>query len=256
MSTVTGFVAWCRTGGLPLDPDVVFHPDTIDRYVVETRSTNGLSASNFRSQLRSVGETLLGPALFPPKPLSIAGVDKQRPYTDVELSDLAAWASGLPTPMMRDNVRVLLTFGLGAGLASEEIAALVGSDVDIDDDRVTVTVRGTKARRVPVLTAWAPLGAEFAQSVGDRPVFLPQRDRPKRNDISNFLDRSAEQRDVPAPSTGSGPRGSFTTFGTARALDVLAAAAGVQAANIGDYAKYVEPLAPDEMARQLRDAGP
>jgi hypothetical protein len=107
-----------------------------------------------------------------------------------------------------------------------------------------------------MLSEWGSQAAEFVQSVGDRPVFLPQRDRPKRNDISNFVDRC--RGDSPPFLRIDRLRATWIVhhLRSGTRLDVLAAAAGVQASNIGDYAPYVEPLPDDEAERQLRGAAP
>ena len=67
LSVVTQLVIWIDRLGLPLEPDVVFHPDNIDRFASEACAHLASGTQhNYRTQLRSVGAAVLGPELFPP----------------------------------------------------------------------------------------------------------------------------------------------------------------------------------------------
>src|SRR5207302_9330855 len=60
LSVTARAVAWCDREGLPLTPEIVLHPDTVDRFAVEGLA--GLSRGtqlNYRHQLRRVGEAVL-----------------------------------------------------------------------------------------------------------------------------------------------------------------------------------------------------
>jgi hypothetical protein len=99
------------------------------------------------------------------------------------------WTRGLPTPHMRRNARALLAIGLGAGLTSEEIQRLVGTDVRQVDDGVVVEVIGKSSRLVPVTDEWADDVLCFAQESGKRPYFAPERKHITRRDLIGFIER-------------------------------------------------------------------
>ncbi|HTT86467.1 MAG TPA: hypothetical protein VMF60_03770, partial [Acidimicrobiales bacterium] len=152
MTVVCQLALWADRIGMALDPQGVFAPETIDRFLLEgvPHLTEG-SRLNYRTHLWKVGAAVLGHDLFPPKPLPLQRSAVSPPYDRHEITNLVSWARGLPTTHMRRNARALLAIGLGAGLASNEIQRLVGTDVSWHDGDVVVDVPGTTPRRVPVL---------------------------------------------------------------------------------------------------------
>ena len=116
MSVVTQLVIWIDTLGLPLELDVVFHPDNIDRFASEgcAHLASG-SQHNYRTQLRAVGVAVLGPELFPPPPLPLKRSAPLEPSNSpVNITALRSWCRGLPTERYRHNVQVILALGMGA----------------------------------------------------------------------------------------------------------------------------------------------
>ena len=111
------------------------------------------------------------------------------PYSPAETAALRSWCRGLPTERYRHNVEVILAFGLGAGLPSQELIRLVGTDVTRDDDGVTIRVIGGHAREVPVLSVWADEVTALARGAGDGPIFLSERSMITRRQIPNFIAR-------------------------------------------------------------------
>jgi len=97
----------------------------------------------------------------------------------------------------RRNTRALLAIGLGAGLTSQEIQRLVGTDVTTGGGAVLVTVPGAMARRVPVLPVWAETVQRLALESGEGPFFCPERTRITRRDVIGFIERCSG--DDPAP---------------------------------------------------------
>lgn len=65
MSLVTQLVVWCDGVALDLEPTVVLHPDTIDRFVIQgcAHLSSG-TRLNYQSTLRTVGEAVLGAPLY------------------------------------------------------------------------------------------------------------------------------------------------------------------------------------------------
>ncbi len=155
MAVVTQLAVWVDTLGLPIEPEVAFHPDTIDRFATEGCGHLAPGTQlNYRTQLRAVGAVVLGPDLFPPRPLPLQRSDPLAPYSSEEIAALRSWCRGLPTERNRYNVAVVLAFGLGAGLTSGALSRLLGDEVTRDEDGVIVHVIGPRPRDVPVLRQW------------------------------------------------------------------------------------------------------
>lgn len=190
MTVVAQLVVWADRLGVVLEPQVVFHPETIERFLVEgcTHLSQG-SRLNYRTHLWKVGTAVLGHELFPPKPLPLQRSAVNAPYAQEEVSEFLAWARGLPTPHMRRNAEALLAVVLGTGLQSQELTTLVGTDVHHHGGLVVVHVVGKRARQVRVLDEWADPVLRFAAESGNRPFFTPDRRRITRRDIIGFIER-------------------------------------------------------------------
>ena len=72
LTVVAQLAVWADRIGIPLDPEVLFHPETIDRFLIEgcAHLTDG-SRINYRTHLWKVGAAVLGQDLFPQRPLSL-----------------------------------------------------------------------------------------------------------------------------------------------------------------------------------------
>jgi hypothetical protein len=255
MNVVTQLALWVQSIGQPLTAEVVLHPDTVDRFATEACAHLAAGTqNNYRSQLRGVGAAVLGPDVYPPAPLQLPRADPVAPYSAAEVAGFRSWARGLPTERYRDNAAVILAFALGAGLSSQEINRLVGTDVTLDDDGVSVHVIGQRARDVLVLAAYEDEIAALAHRAGEGPVFMPGRTSIDRKQVPNFLARCPK-----------GPMGrpnvdrlrntwivGHLSAGTH--LAVLAEAAGVRADQVVRYQRYATAPAPEVARRQLRGA--
>lgn len=247
-------LAWCHGIGLELRADVVLHVDTIEQFAAEgLPGKSPGSASTYRSLLRAVGETVLGPGSFPTRQRLMSGSDPEAPYTDNEVSDLLGAARGLTTPHRRDNALVVMSCGLGAGLANSDLAGLVGSDVDDSGPVVAINITfGPRPRRVVVLADWEDEMVRRAHEVGERPMFHPARTKINAKDIPNFLDRLA----FPYLPRLALQRLRVTwivrqlTNGVP--VHVVAAAAGVGPAQIARYFQFLPEVAPHDADRLLR----
>lgn len=198
---------------------------------------------------------MLGPDVYPPAPLQLPKADPLAPYSAAEVAAFRSWARGLPTERYRDNVAVILAFALGAGLSSQEINRLIGTDVTVDDDGgVTVHVVGERARDVPVLAAYEDEIADLARRAQEGPVLLPGRSSIDRKQVPNFLFRCPK-----------GPMGRpnvdrlRTTWivghlSAGTHLSVLAQAAGVRPDQVVRYQRFAVAPAPEVARRQLRGA--
>jgi len=255
MNVVTQLAVWVESIGQPLSAEVVFHPDTVDRFAKEACANRAAGTqNNYRSQLRGVGAAVLGPEVYPPAPLQLPKADPVASYSAGEVAAFRSWARGLPTERYRDNVAVILALALGAGLSSQEINRLVGTDVTVDDDGVTVHVIGERTRDVPVLAAYEDEVAHLARRAGEGPVFLPGRSSIDRKQVPNFLFRCPK-----------GPMGrpnvdrlrntwivEHLSAGTH--LSALAEAAGVHPNQVVRYQRFATAPAPDVARRELRGA--
>jgi hypothetical protein len=256
MTVVTQHLVWLDTLGLPLTPEVAFHPDSIDRFTREgCAHLAGGTQFNYRRQLRAVGAAVLGPDAYPPPPLALKRSDPSAPYTEKEIAALSAWRRGLPTERFRHNVAVIMAFGAGAALSGQELSYLVGTEVRTDDEGVLVKVGHHRPREVPVLRRWEKQVAELAAEAGEGPVFLPERRGITRRQVPNFVAR-CPRGDAP-PLNMVRLRATWVVhhISAGTQLRVIARAAGVDESQIVKYARYAT-FPDDETARRmLRDPG-
>jgi integrase len=253
MTVVTQLVVWVDSLGLPLEPHVVFHPDNIDRFASEgcARLASG-TQHNYRTQLRAVGAAVIGSEYFPPPPLPLKRSAPLEPYSLEDIAALRAWCRGLPTERYRRNIEVILAFGLGAGLPSQELIRLVGTDVRRDDDGVSVTVIGARGREVPVLDDWAEEVAGLAQSAGEGPIFLPERAVITRRQIPNFIAR-CPKGDAPGLNVNRLRNTWIVTHLSAGThLLALAEAAGVEPSQVVKLSHYASAPNAESARRMLR----
>jgi len=189
MNVVAQLAAWADRCGLALVPEVVLHPDTIDRFAREACGhLQSGTQGNYRTMLREVGAALLGPEVYPLRPLPLWRSELVRPYSPSEQAELLSWCRGLTTTRLRDNIAVLLAVGLGAGLTSDEVCLLRGEDIVRDARGVIVRVIRGPGREVPVLRRWEDQVAAIGARAGSEPVFLPQITVTKRK-VANFVSR-------------------------------------------------------------------
>jgi integrase len=196
---------------------------------------------------------VLGPPTYPPQAAFHKRPKLIEPFDDAEVSEIVGSLRGPRTEHMRDDHIVLVAVELGTGLQSGEFLALLGTDVSQDNDGVVVRVTtGPSQRTVPVLRRWETHVAAAAERVGDRPLFMPQRRRVQRYDVTTFIGN------LP-PSTAP-----HLTIRRLRAtwivnhmrvgtpLNVLADAAGITTDQIGRFARHLPALAPDHARALLR----
>lgn len=149
---VTQLVHFTHNSSAPVEDDVVFDPIHIGRFVNHHLATyNRASRNTIRARLRRVSEALLGDDAVG-KFKALGKAEASRPYTSAELAVLDAWAWQQRTIERRTSAGALLALGLGAGLTGAEILSARGADVG--DGGMLITVGGSAARVVPVLTEW------------------------------------------------------------------------------------------------------
>ncbi len=149
--------------GLETAPDVVLHPSTAERFTRCAPGLSGVSRRTLRTNLRFIGRRAV-PQLYP-QDLPLPRERPKEPYSAVQVDGYLALADAQPTAGRRMRAAGLVCPGAGAGLIRGDLRGARGSDVACRSGGVVVTVRGTRARTVPVLARYhGPLlaAARFA----------------------------------------------------------------------------------------------
>jgi hypothetical protein len=255
LSIVTQLAVWADRIGQPIEAKTLFHPEFLDRFITEgcAHLSHGTQL-NYRTNLWRVGEAVLGGALFPPRALPLQRSSVASPYSAAEVTELVSWSRGLPTAHMRRNCRALLAIGLGAGLTSQEITSLVGTDIRVEDGVVLVAVGGKMARSVPVQRKWADEVLGLAEESGSRPFYMPDRARITRRDILGFIERCSGEG-VPKFNVQR-LRISWIVghLATGTPLSALVRASGVGVGQLGKYLSFVAPVSEGDYRRRLSGA--
>jgi integrase len=149
--------------GLDLVPGVVFHPSVIERFARCAPGLTGAARRTLRTNQRFIARHVV-PQLYPadvPLPRERSKV----PYSPAEIAGFLALADAQPTRERRMRAAGLVCLGAGAGLIRGDLRDARGTDVACRSGGVVVTVRGTRARTVPVLDLYHArllAAAEFA----------------------------------------------------------------------------------------------
>jgi hypothetical protein len=255
LNAVTQLAVWADAVGQSIEPDNLFHPETIERFIHERvgHLSTG-TQTNYRSQLRAVAKVVIGSTLYPPTTI-VPRSEQRLPYTRSEVSGLVSWSAGLSTESLRRNTLVLLAMGLGAGLTAQEMTRLTGDDVFVDEHGVVVRVIGQSQREIPVLRRWEDHLAAFAREAGPRPVFLPTRTRILGHAISNFLERCSSSH-VPGFSVlRLRTTWIVNQMEAGTPLPMLSAIAGVGPTQLARYFELLPASDLGAVRQQIRDAG-
>ena len=149
--------------GLEPVPEVLLHPSSVERFTRCAPGLSGAARRTLRTNLRYIGRRVV-PYLYPagvPLPRERA----KKPYSPAQIDGFLALAGAQPTAERRMRVTGLVCLGAGAGLIRGDLRDARGTDVTCRSGGVVVTVRGPRARTVPVLDRYhAPLlaAARFA----------------------------------------------------------------------------------------------
>jgi hypothetical protein len=252
LTVLTQLANWSWTGGTPMAAAEVLHPDQVDAFIAQgcTHLAEGTRA-NYRSLLRGVGEAVVGPPLYPGRPLPLASSERSAPYSPRDVRDLVGWAHGLSTHNKRHNVGVVLSCALGAGLSAQDINLLTGTDVTVTSDGVAIDVPGERQRRVWVAARWERAITEQADLVGERPMFRPDRTTPLAKGVTNYIDGLPQGLGAPRLTIQRCRTTWIVDHLTNDVpLDVLAAAAGVDPSALASYAPFLPPT-PDHVVKAM-----
>lgn len=140
---------WAVGEGIGLDQEVIFDPDTVERFV-RALSGSDASRSTYRAVLRRIGPLLTRNAPWEPRPTPLSRRHVAVPYTAEELALLSNDACQQPTAGLRRAAGALLALGAGAGLDGRWCTRVRADDVLVDAV-VLIRVGDPAARLVPVL---------------------------------------------------------------------------------------------------------
>jgi hypothetical protein len=138
--------------GLDLEPGVVFHPSVIERFARCAPGLSGVARRTLRTNQRFIARRVV-PQLYPadvPLPRERA----KAPYSPAEIAGFLALAGAQPTAERQMRAAGLVCLGAGAGLIRADLRDVRGTDVIARSGGLVVTVRGRRARAVPVLSCY------------------------------------------------------------------------------------------------------
>ena len=131
---------------------MVFHPSVIERFARCAPGLTGVARRTLRTNQRFTGRRIV-PQLYPadvPLPRDRA----KTPYSPAEIAGFLALADAQPTTERRMRAAGLVCLGAGAGVIRGDLRDVRGTDVACRSGGVVVTVRGARARTVPVLARY------------------------------------------------------------------------------------------------------
>jgi len=140
--------------GLGLDPvpEVLLHPSTAERFTRCAPGVSGAARRTLRTNLRFIGRRVV-PHLYPAD-LPLPRERAKAPYSPAEIAGFLALADAQPARERRMRAAGLVCLGAGAGLIRGDLRDVRGTDVACRSGGVVVTVRGSRARTVPVLARY------------------------------------------------------------------------------------------------------
>jgi integrase len=153
--------------GLGLDPvpEVLLHPSTAERFTRCAPGLSGAARRTLRTNLRFIGRRVV-PRLYPAD-LPLPRERAKQPYLAAEIAGFLALAGAQPTAERRMRAAGLVCLGAGAGLIRADLRDVRGGDVARRSGGVVVTVRGARARMVPVLARYQGRLLAAARFAGD-----------------------------------------------------------------------------------------
>ena len=161
-----GKLADYATGlGLDLVPGVVLHPSTAERFTRCAPGLSGAARRTLRTNLRFIGRRVV--PQFYPADLPLPRGRSKEPYSRTEIAGYLALADAQPTAARRMQAAGLVCLGAGAGLIRCDLREARGSDICCRSGGVVVTVRGPRARTVPVLSRYQDRLLAAARFAGD-----------------------------------------------------------------------------------------
>lgn len=181
LSAGCGLLVFAAENEIPMEPDVVFADETIERYIAAKSEGTEKSRTTLRSSLRRLRDADK-PRLTP----VIAYQRMRPPYSRDELVALWRMVSSQPTKERTRRLQSLYLLGLGAGCASTDLRHVCGSSVRKENGVVAVDIGGQRPRVVPVLAGAGDKLFELAQQAGDK-VMVAGNGDPSQDQMVNRL---------------------------------------------------------------------
>ena len=169
--------------GLELEPAVVLHPSTAERFTRCAPGLSGAARRTLRTNLRFIGRRVV-PQLYPAD-LPLPRERSKQPYSPAQIDGYLALAGAQPTRERRMRSAGLVCLGAGAGLIRSDLRDVRGTDVARRSGGVVVTVRGARPRTVPVLASYHARLLDAARLAGTG--LICGGTDPRRRNITNPL---------------------------------------------------------------------
>ncbi len=240
--------------GLEPVPEVLLHPSTAERFTRCAPGLSGAARRTLRTNLRFIGRRVV-PHLYPadaPLPRDRA----KQPYSAAEVAGLLALAGAQPTAERRARATGLVCLGAGAGLIRADLRDVRGSDVARRSGGVVVTVRGVRARTVPVLARYQGRLLAAAGFAGNGPV-CGGRDPGRRNLTSRLAASLDGGGGLPRLDTSRLRATWLRDCADLLGLATFMAAAGISCSQrLGDLVAGLVPAGEPEAVRLLGAARP
>ena len=156
--------AWSFGQGIALDRELVFDPDTVERFTAALPGSDA-SRSTYRAVLRRIGPLLTRKAPWEPRAAPLSRRHVAVPYTGEELERLSNLAGQQPTERQRRAAGAITALGAGAGLDGRWCTRVRAEDVLVDEV-VLDSRRRSAARLVPVFARWEAAVLDLATTAG------------------------------------------------------------------------------------------
>jgi hypothetical protein len=202
-AAATPMVLWCwQARGTPLERRRVFRRTMVEQFIhLGMPGAAQGSRATLRSTLWRMTE-ILNPteagASHRPIPRSVPTA----PYSKTEIAELYSWAKTQRTARRRRDALILLTLGLGAGLATRELLEVTTGDIShtLSADgrpRANVVVWRDRPRIVPIRPVWIRILVGVLDDLKDGDwAFRPGRTGTSPGQVTDFLTRSRTALDV------------------------------------------------------------
>ena len=155
---------WAVGEGIALDRELVFDPDTVERFVAVSPGSDA-SRATYRAVLRRIGPLLTRKAPWEQRTAPVSRRHVAVPYRAEELALLSGDACQQPTVVQRRAAGAFLALGAGAGLDGRWCTRVRAEDVLVDEV-VLIRVGDPAARLVPVLARWEAAVLDLAKTAG------------------------------------------------------------------------------------------
>lgn len=175
--------AFAAARGIDQDPTTLLGVAFIERFLAEGIATwSSPARRTVRSNLYFVAASTLRSG---PRPARLSRERALAPYSPAEVAAYLALADSQPTEARRQRASGLIALGAGAGLLGVDLRLVRGVDVGSERGGVLVTVRGPRARVVPVRAELAERALAAARYAGEG--FIVGGADPNRRNVTSPL---------------------------------------------------------------------